>query len=41
MCTNPITLGILTGVAISYGVLRITKGDEADKIINEKFGFNN
>jgi len=41
MCSNPITLGILTGAAITYGVLRIVKGDEADKFINDKFGFNN
>jgi RHS repeat-associated protein len=41
MCSNPITLGVITGVAITYGVLRIVKGDEADKIINDKFGFNN
>lgn len=37
--TNPVGVGILVGAGIGYGIYRISGGDNADKWINDKFGY--
>jgi hypothetical protein len=39
MLTNPIGIGLVVGVGMAYSIYRLAAGEQADILINNKFGF--
>jgi hypothetical protein len=36
---NPVSIGVLVGVSIGYGIYRLSAGEQADIWINKHFGY--